>query len=196
MKNIFLISLILLATSTVFGQKKVKGNGKMVTITRNTNSYDGINCAGSFDYVLVAGTEGNITLQGEENILEHLETYVEDGQLHIKPKNNVSLSPSSKMKVVVTIPFTDINSIALAGSGDLWNQDQISASKLSTTVAGSGDMVLNVKVDSLMGSLAGSGNITYEGNSEKITFSIAGSGDLHAFKFDLYSTNLLNLPKQ
>ena len=182
MKNIFLISLILLATSTVFGQKKVKGNGKMVTITRNTNSYDGINCAGSFDYVLVAGTEGNITLQGEENILEHLETYVEDGQLHIKPKNNVSLSPSSKMKVVVTIPFTDINSIALAGSGDLWNQDQISASKLTTSVAGSGDMVLNVKVDSLMGSLAGSGNVTYEGNSEKITFSIAGSGDLHAFK--------------
>ena len=86
------------------------------------------------------------------------------------------------MKVVVTIPFTDINSIALAGSGDLWNQDQISASKLTTSVAGSGDIVLNVKVDSLMGSLAGSGNVTYEGNSEKITFSIAGSGDLHAFK--------------
>ena len=184
MKNIFLIALILLSTSMVFGQKKVKGNGKMITIARTTNSYDGINCAGSFDYILVAGTEGNITLEGEENILENLETYVEDGQLHVKPKDNVSLSPSSKMKVVVTIPFTDINSIALAGSGDLRNKDLISANKLTTSVAGSGDMVLKVKVDNLKGSLAGSGDVSYEGSSEKMTFSIAGSGDLHADKLN------------
>lgn len=182
MKNIFLIVLVLLGTSTVFGQKKVKGNGKMVTITRTTDSYDGINCAGSFDYILVAGTEGKITLEGEENILENLETYVEDDQLHVKSKNNVSLNPSSKKKVIVTIPFTDINSISLAGSGDLRNEDLISASKLTTSVAGSGDMVLKVKVNNLKGSLAGSGDVSYEGASEKFTFSIAGSGDLHAFK--------------
>jgi len=48
------------------GWEKVKGNGNMTTETRTTGDYDGIKCAGSMDYILVAGTEGKIKLEGEK----------------------------------------------------------------------------------------------------------------------------------
>ena len=51
---------------------KIKGNGKVVTEKRTTAGYDEINVSGFFDVVLVSGSEGAISIQGEENILPSL----------------------------------------------------------------------------------------------------------------------------
>lgn len=74
MKKSILVVAILLIATTIHAQKKIKGNGTMKTITRTTSDYDGIKCAGSFDYILVAGTEGSIKIEGEENLLEYIVT--------------------------------------------------------------------------------------------------------------------------
>ena len=76
-KSILLIVALMFATvshAQWWGGKKVKGNGNMTTETRNTGDYDGVKCAGSMDYILVAGTEGKIKLEGESNLLEYIIT--------------------------------------------------------------------------------------------------------------------------
>lgn len=164
-----------------WGNKKVKGNGNMTTETRNTGDYDGVKCAGSMDYILVAGTEGKIKLEGESNLLEHIITEIKGNDLIIKVEKGVNLSPSWNKTIKVTIPFKDISSVSLAGSGDLWNEDKITASDFDVSLAGSGDMILNVDATSVEGSLAGSGDITLKGNTNNLSLRLAGSGDIHAF---------------
>ena len=61
--------LISLSCSAQWG-KTIKGNGNNVTIERNTGDYDGVAVSGWFDVDLVSGNEGEITLTGEENLLE------------------------------------------------------------------------------------------------------------------------------
>jgi len=190
-KSILLLAAILSVSSINaqwWGGKKIKGNGNMTTETRNTGDYEGIKCAGSMDYILVAGKEGKITLEGESNLLEHIVTEIKGGNLIVKVKNKVNLSPSWNKTIKITIPFEDINSVSLAGSGDLWNEDKIKATNLNVSLAGSGDVILNVETSSLEGSLAGSGDLTLKGNTNDLNVRVAGSGDISAFGLQANNT--------
>jgi hypothetical protein len=183
-KSILLIVALMFATvshAQWWGGKKVKGNGNMTTETRNTGDYDGVKCAGSMDYILVAGTEGKIKLEGESNLIEYIITEIKGNDLIIKVEKGVNLSPSWNKTIKVTIPFKDISSVSLAGSGDLWSEDKITASNFNVSLAGSGDMTLNIEATSVEGSLAGSGDITLKGNTNDLSLRLAGSGDIHAF---------------
>lgn len=183
-KSILLIVALMFATvshAQWWGGKKVKGNGNMTTETRNTGDYDGVKCAGSMDYILVAGTEGKIKLEGESNLLEYIITEIKGNDLIIKVEKGMNLSPSWNKTIKVTIPFKDISSVSLAGSGDLWSEDKITASNFNVSLAGSGDMTLNIEATSVEGSLAGSGDITLKGITNDLSLRLAGSGDIHAF---------------
>ena len=71
MKKLVTLSLVLFSVvATSQWGKKVKGNGKTVTIERSVGDYDAVAVAGWFDVKLVDGNEGELILKGEENLLE------------------------------------------------------------------------------------------------------------------------------
>lgn len=194
MKHLFL-SIIAIAIAgnvqaQLFGNKKVKGNGNVVKITRTTPDYDGIKCSGSFDYVLVAGTEGSITIEGEENLLEYIITEVKGNNLVVRTENNVNLQTGRNKNIKITIPFKDISSVSLAGSGDLWTESVINTSGLSVSLAGSGDIKLDVKAETVKSSLAGSGDIELKGSTNTLDVSVAGSGDFEGFGLQANDTKV------
>ena len=135
----------------------------------------------------MAGTEGEITIEGESNLLEHIVTEVKNGNLIVKVKNGKNINPSNNKAIKITIPFKDISKVSLAGSGDLWNEDVITSNKLSVSLAGSGDIVLDIKTTYVKGAIAGSGDLTLKGSTDNLEAKIAGSGDFHAF--DLQSNH-------
>ena len=190
-KSIVLLVALMLTSVTQaqwWGNEKVKGNGNMTTETRITGDYDGIKCAGSMDYILIAGTEGNIKIEGEENLLKHIITEVKNGNLIVKVEKGINLRPSLNKTIKVSIPFKDINAISLAGSGDIWNTDKIITNELDVSLAGAGDIVLDIETTSVEGSLAGSGDLTLKGNTNNLTAKVAGSGDIHAFGLQANNT--------
>ena len=127
---LIIASFFFISTSYAQLGKKVKGNGNMTTVTRTTSEYESIKCAGSFDYILVEGNEGQIKLEGEENLLEYILVEVKNNALIVKVKDHASISPSQNKTIKVTIPFKVINAISLSGSGDLWNEDVITSDNL------------------------------------------------------------------
>ncbi|WP_040254656.1 head GIN domain-containing protein [Psychroserpens mesophilus] len=185
--SILLTTLLFCITFSYAGDKNIRGNGNMTTITRSTSNYDGIACAGQFDYVLVAGTEGTITIEGEENLLDYIITEVKDNRLVIKTQNHINLKPSNNKTIKIRIPFKEISSVSLSGSGDLWNEDIIAANNLKVALAGSGDIVLHIQATTTEGKVAGSGDLTLKGSTNKLEAKVAGSGDFHGF--DLQSNH-------
>jgi hypothetical protein len=192
-KSITLILALLLVTAThaqSWGSKGVKGNGNMTTETRTTGDYDAIKCAGSMDFVLVAGDEGKIKIEGEENLLKHVVTEIKNDKLIVKVEKGINLKPSWNKTIKVTIPFKDISAVSLAGSGDLWNEDKISSNNLNVSLAGSGDVTLNVEASSVKGSIAGSGDLTLKGSTNDLEAKVAGSGDFHGFELQANNTEV------
>ncbi|WP_053992993.1 head GIN domain-containing protein [Mangrovimonas sp. TPBH4] len=188
MKRLVICLFAVLAIGTTQAQKKVKGNGNVTTITRTTSDYNTISCAGSFDYVLVKGTEGQITLEGEANLLEYIITEVKNERLIIKVENSVNLRSGKPIKI--TIPFTDIEKVSFAGSGELWSEDTIVSNNFDVEMAGSGDLKLSVEANTVEASLAGSGDLDLSGSTTSFEASVAGSGDLDAYKLISNNTDV------
>ncbi|MFD2727713.1 head GIN domain-containing protein [Hyunsoonleella rubra] len=180
----------LLFVSTSFAQwgKGIKGNGKVTSVTRSTSDYEGIKCAGSMNFVLVKGKEGNIEIEGEENLLEYIITEVKDNKLIVKTKKGTYIKPSWGKPIKITIPFEDISSVSLSGSGDIVSEDIINAENLSVYLSDSGDIVLNIKTESTESASSGSGDITLKGVSNNLKTKITGSGDFHGFDLDTNNT--------
>jgi hypothetical protein len=191
-KSIQLVTLCALfftaIASAQWSNKKVKGNGKIMTEKRTTAGYDEINVSGFFDVVLVSGKEGAITIQGEENLLPYVKVEVEGNVLKIHTEKNVNISTNKG--IVLTVPFEQISFVSLSGSGDLKSKSTIVGSSFKAKLSGSGDLTLDVKTINFETNLSGSGDVVLTGNSDSFISKISGSGDVDAVNLVTKNSNL------
>ena len=165
MKKIITLCLALSFVGITHAQwKRIKGNGNVVTIDRSVGEYDTVALAGWFDLELVSGSEGEITLKGESNLLEYIKTEVKDGKLVIKTRKGVNLKPSSwKSGILVVVPVESIDGVSLSGSGDITSRTTLKSDSFETRISGSGDIVLDVEANSVEASMSGSGDMKLNG---------------------------------
>jgi len=188
MKKYFLM-LALLCFSVSFSQKnkKIKGNEKITTIARTTSEYEGISVSGSFDVKLISGTEGNITIKGDENLLEFIITEVKEGKLSVYFEKNKNIQYNYNSSIEITIPFEKINYLTFKGSGNLTNNDLIKTENLNFSMSGSGNVTFNSETNSLIITKSGSGNLNARGTTINVDINSAGSGNANVS--DLKSEN-------
>ena len=165
------------------GTKKVDGNGNMTTQTRNVSDYSSVALTGAMDVVLVKGREGNLKVEAEENLQQHIITEVNGGRLKISVEKGYNLNPSRNHNIVVTVPFTDIEAVSLTGSGDISSSDVVNAENFDINITGSGNVKLALKARNTSASITGSGDIDLSGSSTDFDCKVTGSGDISAFDF-------------
>lgn len=187
MKNLITLSIILLFSTQIQAQwwgKSIKGNGEVTTENRTTQGdYDEISVAGFFNVTLVKGAEGNLTIEGESNLLQHVITEVDGDRLIIKVEKKQNLKPSWGKDIRITVPFEYISKISLSGSGEIMSKDVIKARDFSVSVSGSGDINLEVESQTTDSRVTGSGDLVLTGNTKEHNASVTGSGDLEAGRF-------------
>ncbi|MGB5371949.1 MAG: head GIN domain-containing protein [Flavobacteriaceae bacterium] len=191
MKKLFSLSLVVLLSASCTAQwgKRIKGNGNTVSIERSVGDYDAISVSGWFDVDLVDGKEGELTLKGEENLLEYIKTEVKNGKLTIKVEDNRNLQPSNwNDGIHITVPVDRIDAVTLSGSGDIVGKKTIKASNFSTTMSGSGDITLEVEAQNMTATMSGSGDMNLSGKAVDFNVTVSGSGDIRAF--DLVADNV------
>jgi len=181
MRKIILGLSIIICCSAIAlyaNQKNIQGNGKTKTEKRITTAYDRIQVFGSTDVELIAGTEGQLTVTADENLLEYIETSVENYVLTITLKNNHSYNTKIPMKVLV--PIQEISHLSVKGSGDISSKILIKGQNLTMNVAGSGDISAEVDNEYLTVAVIGSGDIELKGKANKFSATLEGSGDINA----------------
>lgn len=165
------------------GTKKVDGNGKMVTDTRTVSDYDAVALTGSMDVILMKGREGNLKVEAEENLQQHIVTKVEGGMLKISVEKGYNLNPSRNHDIVITVPVVDIEGVSLTGSGDIRSSDLVKAENFKINITGSGDVKLPLEAKNTSANITGSGDIDLSGSSVDFDCKVTGSGDISAFDF-------------
>lgn len=185
MKTFCTVLLVVLSFQTTSAQwwsssNKVKGNGDYTTETRRVSEYDQISLQGSMDVKLIAGKEGQLSVQAESNFMEHLVTEVRGGELKISVEQGVDLDPSRNMGIIITVPFESLDKVSLTGSGDITSSDRIEAREFGVQVTGSGDISLSVNAGQVQGQITGSGDIELSGEAQEFECKVTGSGDFDA----------------
>lgn len=171
----------MMASLSLFAQpwKTINGNGNVEKESRTISNFTSLSSRGAFNVQINYGNSGSIQLEGDENLLSHIETIVEDGKLIIKTEKNVNLEFRSKITVYVSM--SKINSLEQSGSGNITGDGSFSNDgKSDIKVLGSGYVKLNsasFKDISLF--ISGSGKIILKnGTADNITAFVSGSGNI------------------
>jgi hypothetical protein len=180
MKKLFIPFLMLISVN-LFAQpwKSVQGDGTIKKETRQLTDFNSIFSHGPLDVKISYGNSNSIDVEADENLLQYIETTVENGKLVIKPKSNMNLKSESKMTVYVSM--TKIKSLQLSGSGNITGDGKFeSDGKTTLMLSGSGNIKLSSgSFNDLSLFVSGSGNIDVNGGSaDQITASISGSGNI------------------
>ena len=186
MKKNLILSIALLSLTFTNAQnwkkEKIKENGNQTTITRTIDNYDKISAGGSFKVELISGKEGNITIAGDENIINNIITEVVDNTLKIHFDKNKNYSYGSK--ITITVPFEEISEISFAGSGEIITKNTIKATNFKVNFTGSGDGEIDVIATKIVANLSGSGDLNIKGTTTDLEASVVGSGEMSCGRLD------------
>jgi hypothetical protein len=177
-KVVFVFISVALISFSSCRWRSVRGNGNVVTETRNEGSFRSVKAAGSFDVYLTQGEGSSIKIETDENLMKYIVTEIKDDVLVIKTKQGVNLRTKNDLKVFLTSP--EYQKIEIAGSGNIISESKLSSSeKISFRVAGSGDIKLNeIDAPAVEVKIAGSGKAEASGFTKSVEINVAGSGDV------------------
>jgi hypothetical protein len=182
MKYIFLlaIGITLFFGCRYFGGKRIRGNGNLVTQERTVSGFEGIVNYGSFDVTLIPSSTTSVKVDAEENLQQYIEIYVDNNKLQIRSKDRYNLRPSRDMRITVSGPV--FTSITTNGSGNIVGQGLLNTNNgnVSLSVAGSGNIDVQLNAPKVETEIAGSGNIKVQGTAKEFSGGIYGSGNIWA----------------
>lgn len=186
---ITLLGAIVLLNACIWNGHRVKGNGHVVTQNKQVGDFTGVELDASFDVFLSEGNTTSIRIEGEENIIPHIELRVENGVLNIDTEDNISLNPHKPVKIYITAP--NYNNIEVSSSGTITGQTKITHdAKLDIHVSGSGELTLDVDAPEIEAGVSGSGEMSISGETKKISGDVSGSGNLRAMNLKSEEANL------
>jgi hypothetical protein len=187
---LLLLSVSLLAGSCRFiTGKRVRGSGNVKTEDRALTGFKGIESYGSFDLYVSNGATNAVKIEGEDNLLPYIETYIDGDILKIDTKDGYRLSPSRSLKVFVTAP--DYRRIKSYGSGNIIGENKITGTgKLDLGVTGSADIKMEVDAPEIDADISGSGNIHLNGQTKHFSGTVSGSGNVRAYDLKAEETKV------
>lgn len=186
--GLFFITTI--ASAQWSSNDKIKGNGNVISENRTTTAYDEIKVSGSFNVDLVSGTEGNITVKGEENLLAYIKIEVENNVLKIYTEKNKTIITSNGKEIQITVPFEKIEALSLSGSGNVITKTTLKSNDFTARLSGSGTLSLDVDVTNLNLEMSGSGNLVLNGDAEIFTGQLSGSGNANTTQLKAKNADL------
>lgn len=183
-KTIFsLVGLFVFATVFTSCQKIILDAGNLTEEVRELEEdFTEIEISGSFDLLInQQETEDILIVEAGENLMEYVETYVQDGILHIDfEANNISAKGIKR----IYVSQTNLDKITMDGSGDL-EADELVAAAFELNMKGSGDAEIEFdEIENLDLSMDGSGDCEVIGLGTHLDLAILGSGDCNSRLFE------------
>jgi hypothetical protein len=177
-KYILLIAISVFATS-LYAQKQE---------TRKVGDFNYVSMGISGDLTIRQGDKNEVILQGDEETLENIETYLSGDKLKIRSKSSSWFNNIDKIKVFITIK--EFKGISVSGSGDVESEGTLKGASVDLGVSGSGDMDLTLQATDIDCSISGSGSISLTGRGKTGSLTISGSGRMDAAEYEMETLSI------
>jgi Putative auto-transporter adhesin, head GIN domain len=168
-----LAGLVLSGCQFKFMEPAIRGSGTMIREARDVQPFDRVNVSGGAHVEILSGQTGSsCEVECDDNLLEHLATTVEGGELTIRFVRSIS----STQAVRIWLSTEHLSQLSASGSvqGTVVGLDEPST-KLD--VSGSAKLKCAGKVGKLEISASGSANFDcLELAADDVVISISGSG--------------------
>ena len=175
-----------------------KGNGNVVSETRNVSSFDKISATSGIDVIFETGSQ-SVEVTTDENLLEYIVTEVKNSELIIKRKNKINIKKATKQEVRVSAPtlvavssssgadFTakgviksSTMDISSSSGADL--QMSVDAKKLSVNSSSGADLQLNIQSDDIEAKASSGADMELKGSARTAKLSASSGAEVNAYQ--------------
>ena len=137
--------------------KRVRGNGKMVTETRSSGSFDGVRVSGAIDLFVRTDSVTAVRVDGDENLLKYVEVELDGSMLRIRTRSGINLKPTRSIRVYVSAP--EFSRLEASGACDIFTVNKInSTGTLNVDLSGASDAKLEVNAPGVKVEVSGAGS--------------------------------------
>ena len=155
-----LVFLLLFIACSEDNDPQIVGSGTIINQTRNIDAFQKVSISSTVNARISFGSSTGLTVSADDNIIDLVETRVENGTLFI------SLEDGNYNDITIDVDATSPELIALSSSG-----------VNNITIAGYED------VDALEVEMTGVGNISASGSANQLTIISSGSTSFSGFDF-------------
>ncbi len=152
---------------------------------RNVGQFDVLHVKGFMDVFITQSGDYEVRVEAPADKMRNIITTVENGELIVgykteKGRKNNWNWKDGKNQIKVYVSVRNLEGLYLSGSGDVVGSG-ITAKNFKASIAGSGDMDVEVDARNIEAKIAGSGDMELRGSTGDFDISIAGSGNVEAF---------------
>ena len=178
------LAVVLITSGASMGQ-----SGKE---TRNVSDFNQVSFGVAGNLTVKIGKPFSVVLEGDENYIDDIETYVRDGKLFIR-NESTRFFTNERVDCYITMP--SIEGLGVSGSGKAKIENPVEADKFNLSVSGSGKVyIADLSADTFGCSISGSGDVIIEGKGSadngKIMISGSGSYSGDNFEVDHLTVNI------
>lgn len=179
------------------GYRWIKGSGNIVTVQETVDPYNQITVHHGFNLKMVHGDSFELTIDIDDNLIDYLEVYTEDGCLSLGMKSDVIIRDGTLNAVVKT---NDIEFLKGTGATKIsLGNDVVSKNKFEMKLSGaceikgtivsetvsiinSGAAVSKLKIHSreLFAKLSGASEFKASGQVEEVNMTVSGASSIRA----------------
>ena len=165
--------------------KRLRGKGNKITTQVPVTAFNALQLEVSLKTVVTVqpGAQPSLQLKGYENILPHIKTSVEAGQLRLYSDLEESVSLDKHDETTAELIVPSLNYLEVLGMSDIDIHGNMTGDTFRVQIAGAGDMhVDNMNVHSFMADISGAGNMEINGGAvQYMDIEIGGAGKVACF---------------
>ncbi len=157
----------------------IRGSGPVYTESYDLPIHRDISIAIPADVYIYQSLVKEVTIEAQANVLDVIESRVQDSELEIKLEKGVRLGSHEPIKIYISSAM--FNNIRLSGTVNLYGETLVVTDVLDVNISGEGEVDLKIMANTVKGSISGNGIMWLEGTTITEIFTISGTGDIHAF---------------
>lgn len=185
---------------TAGGYKWVSGSGKLVTVQESVDQFDRVDVHNGFTLDVVKGSTHELTIDIDDNLVEYLEIFTEDGCLNIGMKPDMIIK-SATMKARVSTEnlsflkgsgatiirigdgVTDPESYGMKLSGASEVKGKLESRKVTLNNSGASNSRVEITGDEVEVTLTGASDFKVSGSARSTKLNASGASSIRAGKF-------------
>lgn len=155
-----------------------EGNGIITTTERNVGSFTSLDADGKFIIRTHYSTNPHIVITTDDNLLSEIQTFVQEGKLHIQMNDDYLTYDFTKLEV--DIYATSFTQMDLDGQVEVDVLDTISNAVLVVNHYGRGSADVLFNGDQLSLRVNGAADIISAGQTQSVSYYLNGEGKISA----------------
>ena len=156
---------------------RVRGNGEVITDTRDLDGFTGVDACCSFEIKIAQG-DFAVRVEAESNLQEFIETRVSGKTLHIKYTDKANFKSTAPIVVYVSLPELEL--IDASSSSNITGTTPFTGDELTLDVSSSADITLTYTGKRVDIDASSSGRIDLKGKTGRIRAEASSAGKVDA----------------